>query len=102
MNSPYFNALLPINLHRNYLQNFQVIILLYIKSKMILLSDAITIFHVTRLKLLVSSFETACEHPLHDNDQYVTSEIKAYRGDPLTYTTVEFKILLNDNSELSF
>ena len=35
---------------------------------------------------------------MRDNDQYVISEIKAYRGDPLTRTTIEFEILFNDNT----
>ena len=35
---------------------------------------------------------------MRDNDQYVISNIKTYRGDPLTRTTIEFEILLNDNT----
>ena len=35
-------------------------------------------------KLFVGSVQTAYEHALRDDDQYVISEIKAYRGDPLT------------------
>ena len=65
-----------------------------------LITDAITItiFHITRLKLFVGSFETAYDHALRDNGQYLISEIKAYRSDPLTRTTIEFEILFNDNT----
>ena len=35
---------------------------------------------------------------MRDNDQYVISDIKAYRGDPLTRTAIEFDILSNDNT----
>ena len=63
-----------------------------------LITDAVTVFHVTRLKLFVGSHETAYQHALRDNDQYVIAEIKAYRGDPLTRTTIEFEILFNDNT----
>ena len=63
-------------------------------SKSITITDALTIFHVARLKLFIGSFKSAYKHALRDNDQYVISEIKAYRGDPLPRTTIQFEFFL--------
>ena len=67
-------------------------------SKSITITVALTIFHVARLKLFIGSFKSAYKHALRDNDQYVISEIKAYRGDPLPRTTIQFEFFFNDNT----
>lgn len=58
----------------------------------------VKVFHVSRLKIFHGSLEDAKKVAMIDNNQYVIREFKAYRGDPLLRTTVEFEILFEDDS----
>ena len=63
-----------------------------------LITDALSVFHVTRLKLFIGTHDIAYQHALRDNNQYEISKITAYRGDPLKRTSVEFEVLFTDNT----
>lgn len=54
-------------------------------------------FHVERLKIFHGTKEEAFNIALQDADQHIISEIKAYRGDPLIRTTVQFLVQFADN-----
>jgi hypothetical protein len=58
----------------------------------------VKVFHVSRLKIFHGSLEDAKRVAMIDNNQYVIREFKAYRGDPLLRTTMEFEILFEDDS----
>jgi hypothetical protein len=58
----------------------------------------VKVFHVSRLKIFHGSREDAKKVAMIDNNQYEIREFKAYRGDPLIRTTVEFEILFEDES----
>lgn len=58
----------------------------------------IKVFHVSRLKIFHGSLESAKTTAMIDNNQYVISEFKAYRGDPKTRTQMEFEVLFEDGS----
>ena len=53
-------------------------------------------FHVTRLKLFAGSMEDAKKIALWDADQFVIKRILAWKGDPQTRTTMEFKVMFED------
>ena len=55
-------------------------------------------FHVTRLKLFHGTLEQAKEIAMLDQDQYLIDRILAYRGNPLTRTTMSFEVRFNDGS----
>jgi hypothetical protein len=57
-----------------------------------LVGAQIETFHVTRVKIFHGNKDEAYKAALLDNDQYVIQEILAYRGDPLTRTTMEFEV----------
>jgi hypothetical protein len=68
-----------------------------VTCKHIILGD-IKVFHVTRLKMFFGTFEEAKRVAMIDNDQFVINRFLAYRGEPMTRTTVEFEIEFADKS----
>ena len=56
-------------------------------------------FYVGNVKLFQGSRDEAYELALLDADQYQISHFAAYRGDPLTRTTMEFYVVFKDGSE---
>jgi hypothetical protein len=68
-----------------------------VRCRHIILGD-VRDFHVTRLKLFTGSREEAVRVAMIDNDQYTVVRFKAYRGDPLVRTTMEFEVLFADGS----
>jgi hypothetical protein len=68
-----------------------------VRCRHIILGD-VKEFHVTRLKLFTGSREEAMRVAMVDNDQYTIVRIAAYRGDPLTRTTMEFEVHFADGS----
>lgn len=63
-----------------------------------LVQGSISVFHVTRVKLFPGSREQAFNVALLDYNQHVIDTILAYRGDPMTRTTMEFQVLFKDGS----
>jgi hypothetical protein len=61
-----------------------------------LISSAISVFHVERLKLFFGSAEAAYDAALRDSDQYVIDSFITYKGDPLVRTSIHFYILFAD------
>ena len=61
-----------------------------------LVTDAISVYHVNRLKPFIGSHEQAKEAALRDTEQYYIDTFIAYRGDPLLRLTVEFYIKFAD------
>jgi len=57
-----------------------------------IVGDFIRVFHVSRIKLFHGTEEEAYRIALLDNDQYVINRITAYRGEPLTRTTMSFEV----------
>lgn len=57
-------------------------------------------FHVTRLKLFAGSMEEAKKIALWDADQFNIKQILAWKGDPDTRTTMEFKVEFEDGDIL--
>jgi hypothetical protein len=57
-------------------------------------------FHVTRLKLFAGSMEEAKAVALWDADQFTIKSILAWKGDPQTRTTMEFKVEFEDGDIL--
>jgi hypothetical protein len=55
-------------------------------------------FHVSRLKIFHGSEEEAKRVAMVDNNQFVIDSILAYRGDPMTRTTMEFEVKFADGS----
>ncbi len=70
-----------------------------VTCKHIILGD-IKVFHVTRLKMFFGDIDEARRVAMIDNDQYVVIKFIAYRGDPLTRTTMEFEVEFADGSVL--
>ena len=68
-----------------------------VRCRHIILGD-VREFHVTRLKLFTGSREDAVRVAMVDNDQYTIVRFKAYRGDPLVRTTMEFEVQFADGS----
>jgi hypothetical protein len=56
-------------------------------------------FYVGDVKLFYGSREDAYQLALNDADQYEISHFAAYRGDPLTRTTMEFYVVFKDGTE---
>lgn len=63
-----------------------------------LITDAISVFHSSRLKPFFGTYVEAKEAALRDTEQYQIDHFIAYRGDPNVRTTVEFYILFVDGS----
>jgi hypothetical protein len=61
-----------------------------------LISDAISVFHVERLKLFFGSDVEAYDAALRDADQYLIDKFISYKGDPLVRTSIQFYILFAD------
>ena len=61
-----------------------------------LITDAISVFHVNRLKPFIGTWEQATEAALRDSDQYYIDKFIAYRGDPLARQSIEFYIKFAD------
>ena len=57
-----------------------------------LVGGQIETFHLSRVKIFHGNRDDAYKAALLDNDQYVIKEVLAYRGDPLTRTTMEFEV----------
>ena len=55
-------------------------------------------FHVSRLKIFHGSEEEAKRVAMVDNNQFVIDSFLAYRGDPMTRTTMEFEVKFADGS----
>eukprot|EP00973_Karenia_brevis_P090539 12403102-Karenia_brevis.AAC.1 len=53
-------------------------------------------FHLERLKLFTGTREEAFALACLDRDQYIIHEIIAYRGNPLSRTTLEFEVVFAD------
>jgi hypothetical protein len=92
---------LPSKLSPNFLGPFKVIT--HIQNDVTcknLITDALSVFHTSRLKLFTGTFDVAYEHALRDADQYVIKCITAYRGDPFLRTSMQFETTFNDNTTL--
>jgi hypothetical protein len=63
-----------------------------------LITGAISTLHITRVKTFNGTEEEGYKLALADYEQYVVDRIIAYRGDPSTRTTMEFRILFVDSS----
>jgi hypothetical protein len=61
-----------------------------------LISDAVSVFHCSRVKPFVGSPMEAKEAALRDADQYYIDKFLAYRGDPEIRTSVSFYIRFAD------
>jgi hypothetical protein len=61
-----------------------------------LISDAISVFHVERLKFFFGSEAEAYDAALRDADQYLIDKFISYKGDPLVRTSMQFYILFAD------
>ena len=57
-----------------------------------LVGDFVTSLHVSRLKLFHGTETDAYKMALLDNDQFVVKRVLAYRGEPITRTTMEFEV----------
>jgi hypothetical protein len=57
-------------------------------------------FHATRLKLFAGSMEETKTVALWDADQFTIKSILAWKGDPQTRTTMEFKVEFEDGDIL--
>jgi len=57
------------------------------------------VFYVETLKMFFGSYEDAYALALQDADQFVVAHFIAYRGDPLTRTTVEFFVEFEDGDK---
>jgi hypothetical protein len=68
-----------------------------VKCKHIILGN-VKVFHVTRLKMFHGTLEQAKQMAMLDHDQYVVRRFMAYRGDPLTRTSMEFEVEFEDGS----
>jgi hypothetical protein len=68
-----------------------------VRCRHIILGD-VKEFHVTRLKLFTGSREEALRVAMIDNDQFTVVSLAAYRGDPLTRTTMEFEVHFADGT----
>ena len=55
-----------------------------------LVTGVVKVFHVVTLKIFHGDRDTAYEMALRDDDQHVVKQIRAYRGDPMTRTTMQF------------
>jgi hypothetical protein len=95
----YPNSPLPSKLSPRYLGPFEVI---QQKKNDVecrnLIQGNISIFHVERLKIFHGTREEAVELAKIDNDQFEIDIFLAYRGDPLTRTTVSFEVRFQDKS----
>jgi RNase H-like domain found in reverse transcriptase len=65
-----------------------------------MITDAVSVFHVSRLKLFVGDKVSAYAAALRDNNQYEIASILAYRGDPLIRTSMQFEVSFTDNTIL--
>ena len=63
-----------------------------------ILTGAITVVHVDRVKIFHGSKEEAFETAKLDNDSYVITSITAFRGNPELRTSMEFLVLFEDTS----
>jgi len=61
-----------------------------------LVQQVVRVFHVSSLKIFHGTREAASKAALLDFNQFVISKFLAYRGDPLTRTTMEFEIQFED------
>jgi hypothetical protein len=61
-----------------------------------LVTEAISVFHSSRLKPFLGTLEQAKEAALRDTEQYEIAEFIAYRGDPLIRTSMIFYIRFSD------
>lgn len=90
---------LPSKLHPLYLGPFEVI--RQVKNDVEcrnLIHGTISVFHVERLKIFHGTTEDAFKMAQIDNDQFVIDRLTAFRGDPLTRTTMEFEVIFADGS----
>jgi hypothetical protein len=65
-----------------------------------MITDAISVFHVSRLKLFVGDKNSAYAAALRDNNQYEIASILAYRGDPLIRTSMQFEVSFTDHTTI--
>ena len=63
-----------------------------------LISGAICIYHIDRVKIFVGTDEEAFSAAQRDHDQYEVSRIVAYRGTPTKRTTIELEVHFADGS----
>ena len=63
-----------------------------------LISDAISVYHVNRLKSFYGSKEQAYDAALRDADQYLIEQFIAYKGDPNIRTSIYFYIKFADGT----
>ena len=56
------------------------------------------VFHVSRLKIFHGSIEEARRVAMIDNDQFTITDFKAYRGNPMLRTSMEFEVSFEDGS----
>jgi hypothetical protein len=61
-----------------------------------LTTGVVKVFHVTSLKIFHGNRESAYDMALRDDDQHVVKQFLAYRGDPMTRTTMEFLVEFMD------
>jgi hypothetical protein len=64
-----------------------------------LITDAVSTFHCTRVKLFVGTQAEAQEAALRDADQYYIESFLAYKGNPEVRTTIIFYIRFADGCE---
>jgi hypothetical protein len=57
-------------------------------------------FHVTRLKIFYGSRDEATKLAMVDYNQFVVKQILAFRGDPMTRTTMEFLVEFEDGAQV--
>lgn len=63
-----------------------------------LVQESIKYFHVDKLKIFHGNYEDAYQAAKLDFDQFTIKNIIAYRGEPMTRTTMEFEIEFEDNT----
>lgn len=61
---------------------------------------SVQVFHVSRLKLFLGTFDEAKKVAMIDHDQFQIDRFIAYRGEPLVRTTVEFEVLFQDGTKV--
>jgi hypothetical protein len=64
-----------------------------------LITDAVSTFHCTRVKLFVGTPEEAKEAALRDADQYYIESFLAYKGKPEVRNTINFYVRFADGCE---
>lgn len=65
-----------------------------------LVQGSVHAFHVTRLKLFYGSRDEAFKLAMTDYNQFVVKQILAFRGDPMTRTTMEFLVEFEDGAQV--